>query len=170
MQVDKFTPRNARHGRPASEDERQMLVEVYGLPDHALADNLVLKQCGENAKPENHGKWFWTWGDAFFGFHGRMNKSANQTKFKNLKLKPFPNELTLDGQLGYEIYKYWTSKQNEQYALPTPPSRSSSTSKFQVNKYPAPKAAAQDEWMDDEDQMDTLNPGDALIQRRGPNA
>lgn len=174
QQVDRFTPRNARHGRQASEEERQMLVDVYGLPDHALADNIVLKQCGENAKPENQGKWFWTWGDAFFGFHARMNKATNQARFKSLKLKPFPNETTYDGQLGYDLYNYWTSKQN---APPIPTTPRLGAPKFTVvNKYLTPKstfqaAAVDEEWIEN-DEMDpaALETEDiAPPQKKRPN-
>lgn len=91
-------PTNPRHGRQATEKERKALIAL-GLPKHALCHQIDLKM---SSSEKNPGKWYWTWGKAFLGFCGQINKDKLDAKWRHGDLVPFPTRESRRAQLGYE--------------------------------------------------------------------
>jgi hypothetical protein len=101
--MSKQTPPNAEHGREATEKDL-LYLQARGLPDHALAADIKLYQVKKEGL--NLGKWCWTWGKSFLGFHGQFPK-AEETgslfhRFNKGKIIPFPTEENDEKKLGYD--------------------------------------------------------------------
>lgn len=98
-----LTPFNALHGRDAT-DKDLLYLQARGLPDHALACDIKLYQVKKEGA--NFGKWCWTWGKAFLGFHGQFPKIEENgsiaARFDKGKILPFPNETDDEKKLGFD--------------------------------------------------------------------
>lgn len=92
------TPKNAIEGRRATPAEFKDL-KLKGLPKHALIENVTLGQC-KKAEKKNYGRWYWTWGQAFLGFYGAINKAQLERQWTNQELIPFPKADKLKSKLG----------------------------------------------------------------------
>lgn len=92
------TPKNAIDGRQATPAEFKDL-KAKGLPKHALIENVSLGQCRKSEK-KNYGRWYWTWGSAFLGFYGAVNKAQLERQWTNQELIPFPKADRLKAKLG----------------------------------------------------------------------
>ena len=97
------TPLNASHGRDATEKDL-LYLKARGLPEHALAGDIKLYQVKKEGA--NFGKWCWTWGKAFLGFHGQFPKITEtgsiEARFNKGKVIPFPNEEDDEKKLGFD--------------------------------------------------------------------
>lgn len=98
-----LVPKDAEHGRQANDNDL-LYLQARGLPDHALKQDIKLFQVKKEGAA-NFGCWFWSWGKAWLGLHGRFPKIGERgsilERFESGKIIPFPGLIDPEAKLGF---------------------------------------------------------------------